>query len=110
MKTGILQDLLTVSSPGDIPKLHLAPDIRLHEPRLALDGGADGLDIYRALIPAAAARATKAVLVEIGHDQGAAVSALFAQAGLEDVRVLKDLGGNDRVVEGRVTRDEISGG
>ncbi len=80
----------------------LEPEVRDHEPRLALDGGADGLDVYRRLIPAAAARARSDVLVEIGHDQGEAVAALFRAAGLHEVAVTPDLGRRDRVVSGRV--------
>jgi release factor glutamine methyltransferase len=79
----------------------LEPEVATHEPALALDGGTDGLDTYRRLIPAAAARARQAVLVEIGFDQAPAVSALFAEAGLADVQVHSDLGGRDRVVSGR---------
>ena len=80
----------------------LMPEVAKWEPRLALDGGVDGLDVYRALVPAAFSRAQVAVAVEIGHDQGSAVSELFRAAGAVDVEVRKDLGGNDRVVVGRV--------
>lgn len=80
----------------------LEPEVRQHEPRLALDGGADGLDVYRTLIPAAAARARTAVCVEIGAAQGDAVRAIFTESGLVDVQVRADLNGNDRVVCGRV--------
>lgn len=80
----------------------LAPEVSTHEPRLALDGGGDGLDIYRALIPAAAARARHSVLVEVGAGQADDVRALFADAGLVDVTTRKDLGGHERVVAGNV--------
>ncbi|MCB9777230.1 MAG: peptide chain release factor N(5)-glutamine methyltransferase [Alphaproteobacteria bacterium] len=80
----------------------LAPEVRAHEPRGALDGGADGLDVYRRLVPMAAQRARIGVAVEIGHDQGRAVAALFQRAGLQGVRVLRDLAGRDRVVLGTV--------
>lgn len=84
----------------------LDPEVRLHDPRLALDGGADGLDAYRALLPAAAARLRPGgtVALEIGWTQGAAVAALTEGAGFSDVRVLPDLAGRDRVVLGRVTK------
>jgi release factor glutamine methyltransferase len=82
---------------GLLPSL----DVAKFEPSLALDGGEDGLVIYRRLIPEAARRARRGVLVEIGHDQGAAVKALFESAGLTDVEILRDLGGNERVVRGR---------
>lgn len=81
----------------------LAPEVRLHDPQGALDGGADGLDAYRALLPQAAARLAPAGLcaVEIGHDQAAAVATLMQAAGFAVEPVLTDLGGCDRVVVGR---------
>lgn len=94
---------LVVSNPPYIARpllVTLQPEVRDHEPRLALDGGVDGLDVYRALLPAAAARATRGVVVEIGHDQAAAVRSLFEEVGLIDVLVRKDLAGHDRVVSG----------
>lgn len=94
---------LIVSNPpyiasGVIPSLD--PEVRDFDPRLALDGGPDGLAPYR-IIAAQAGGWLKPggqVLVEIGHDQGAAVSALFEAAGFADVAVHKDLAGLDRVV------------
>jgi release factor glutamine methyltransferase len=92
---------VVVSNPPYIASGELAGlAVSRFEPRQALDGGRDGLDIYRRLVPEAARRAEVAVLMEIGHDQGAAVSALFEKAGLRDVQVIRDLGGNDRVVLG----------
>lgn len=76
-----------------------------HEPRLALDGGPDGLMLIRRLLAQAPRRvaARFCLLLEIGADQGAAVSGL-CQAAFPDarVRVLKDYAGHDRVAE--VTR------
>ncbi len=94
---------VVVSNPPYIPSAEidaLAPEIRDHEPRLALDGGADGLDVYRKLIPQAAARARRAVLVEVGDGQAPDVAALMEAAGLREVRSWKDLSGTDRVVSG----------
>ena len=71
------------------------------EPLEALDGGQDGLEIYRRLVPAAAQRARVGVAMEIGHDQGQAVAKLFDAAGLTQVQVIQDLGKRDRVVMGR---------
>lgn len=93
-----------VSNPPYIPTAdiqELAPEVQL-EPKLALDGGADGLNVYRELIPAAAKRARKGVLVEVGAGQAEAVAALMAQAGLQDISVVKDMGRIERVVRGRV--------
>ncbi|MBJ3786180.1 peptide chain release factor N(5)-glutamine methyltransferase [Devosia sp. MSA67] len=78
----------------------LAPEVKDFDPRLALDGGADGLAPYR-VIAAQSARFLAPggiVLVEIGYDQGAAVAKLFADHGFADIAVHKDLGGLDRVV------------
>ncbi len=78
----------------------LAPEVRDHEPRVALDGGPDGLDFYRRLVPVAAERAQRAVLVEVGHEQAPAVVAMFQEAGLQRVRTRSDLAGIERVVIG----------
>jgi len=94
---------IVVSNPPYIPSGDidgLAPEIAKHEPRLALDGGEDGLDIYRALIPSAAQRATKAVVVEHGDGQHTAISAMMEQAGLIDITEHADLSGTIRVVCG----------
>jgi len=78
----------------------LPREVREHEPMLALDGGADGLDFYRRAIPrmVRCLLPNAFVMVEIGDTQAAAVSALFTAAGFEDVHVIKDLAGRDRVV------------
>jgi release factor glutamine methyltransferase len=81
----------------------LEPEVRVHEPRLALDGGADGLDAYRRLAPEIL-RVLKPggrFAVEIGYDQKAAVEALFQEAGAEEVSTQQDLAGLDRVVLGK---------
>ena len=78
----------------------LAADVRDFDPRLALDGGPDGLAPYRTIAAEADAwlKPDGRLLVEIGYDQGAAVSALFLEAGFDDVAVHRDLAGLDRVV------------
>jgi len=80
----------------------LEPEVRDHEPRLALEGGPDGLTHYRRLAPEIL-RVLKPggrFAVEIGYDQKAAVEALFREAGAAGVQTLKDLGDRDRVVAG----------
>ena len=94
---------MVVSNPPYIPSDDidsLDPEVRDHDPRLALDGGPDGLAAYRELVPEIR-RVMKpggVFAVEIGWDQGPAVSALFREAGFEDVKVVKDLSDRDRVV------------
>lgn len=95
---------LIVSNPPYTIYDDIAPDVRAYEPRLALDGGPNGLAIYRRLLAMAPAalRPYGALLLEIGAWQGRAVAAL-AQAALPDaeVRVHPDLAGRDRVVVAR---------
>ena len=81
----------------------LMEEVRDHEPRIALDGGEDGLDYYRRLIDGADDHLVPGgmLLFEIGFDQGADVSRLMEEHGYKDVAVVKDLAGNDRVVRGR---------
>jgi release factor glutamine methyltransferase len=96
---------LVVSNPpyirsAEIPTLE--PEVREHEPMLALDGGPDGLAPYRIL-----AHEVLRVLkpgglfaVEIGWDQARDVEKLFQAAGAEQVQTVRDLGDRDRVVTG----------
>jgi release factor glutamine methyltransferase len=82
----------------------LAPEVRDFDPRLALDGGADGLTAYRAI--AADAKRLLApggwLVVEIGHGQAEAVSAMFAGSGLQTPEPpRRDLAGVPRVVMAR---------
>jgi release factor glutamine methyltransferase len=78
----------------------LEPEVRDWEPHLALSPGGDGLDAYRTIARGAGARLMPGgrLLMEIGPRQGAAVAALVMAAGLDDIRVLPDLDGRDRVV------------
>lgn len=103
---------LIVSNPPYIPEAEyraLEPNVRDYEPRLALHGGEDGLDVYRRLIPAAAGRLRPGgvLAVEVGAGQAAAVRALFATAGaFEPAQERADLAGIPRVVFARLsTRD-----
>jgi release factor glutamine methyltransferase len=97
---------LVVSNPPYIRSAEietLEPEVRDHEPRLALDGGADGLDAYRLLAPEIlrVLKPGARFAVEIGHDQAQAVQALFRAAGAVDIALEKDLSLRDRVVSGR---------
>jgi release factor glutamine methyltransferase len=84
---------------GDIDGL--APEVRA-EPRLALDGGVDGLALVRRLVAAAPRllRAGGALALEIGAGQAAATAELMAAAGFTDIRRRRDLGEIERVVSG----------
>jgi release factor glutamine methyltransferase len=88
----------------------LAPEVRDWEPHLALTPGGDGLDAYRSIARGAGARLIPGgrLLVEIGPTQGAAVGALFAAAGLGDIRILPDMDGRNRVVAAVKTGPEDS--
>ncbi|MBB2963263.1 peptide chain release factor N(5)-glutamine methyltransferase [Methylobacterium sp. R2-1] len=97
---------LIVSNPPYIAAPVIAtlePEVRLHDPPAALDGGVDGLDAYRAILSDIARRpgllSTRGALVmEIGYDQGQALTRLGRAMGFEDMSVGRDLAGNDRVV------------
>jgi release factor glutamine methyltransferase len=96
---------LVVSNPPYIAREVIAgldPEVRDHEPHLALDGGPDGLDAYRIIAPQVLRTLKPGGLfaLEIGYDQSAAVEALMQAAGGQGVRTLKDLSDKDRVVIG----------
>ncbi len=82
----------------------LPVNILEHEPRSALDGGPDGLDIIRSVVQAAVGilKAGGELFLEIGDEQGAAVVALMQSHGFADATVLPDLAGQDRIVHGRL--------
>ena len=106
MVTPITFDII-VSNPPYIPADvidTLEPEVKKYEPRLALDGGDDGLDIIRRIIDGAQAHLIKGgeLFLEMGYDQGPSVSALMREAGFADVEVIPDYAGLDRVVAGRV--------
>jgi release factor glutamine methyltransferase len=82
----------------------LSPEVHQWEPHLALTPGGDGLTAYRAICAGAAAHLAPDgwLMVEIGPQQGAPVTALFADAGLHGIQILPDLDGRDRVVMGQL--------
>ena len=93
-----------LSNPPYIPSA-VVPTLEkqvLFEPRMALDGGADGLDFVRAISREARTRLVPGGLLEmeIGYDQGAATTSILEGDGYSDVEIVKDLGNNDRVVKG----------
>ena len=104
-KQGELFDLI-ISNPPYICSRDmetLAPEIKNHEPREALDGGADGLGFYRQWIPQMSAllRSGGWAVFEIGSEQALSVSQLFRDAGFSDVTTVKDYAGHNRAVIAR---------
>lgn len=94
---------LIVSNPPYIATAaidELSPEVRVFDPKLALDGGWDGLEAYRAIAAQAVRRLNPGGLavLEIGFNQGDVVGRIFGRAGFGRVEVLKDLAGLDRVV------------
>lgn len=80
----------------------LQPEVRLHEPRIALTDEADGLTAYRNIVAGAPAHLTKGgrLIVEIGPTQATPVCKMMENAGFDRVTVTPDLDGRDRVVSG----------
>jgi release factor glutamine methyltransferase len=78
----------------------LAPEIARHEPPGALFAGADGLDVIRRLVPAAASSGARLLAIEVGAGQAAAVGELVHAAGFAAASARRDLGGIERVVVG----------
>ena len=80
------------------------PEVREHEPLLALDGMEDGLFFYRKIIKQAPEwlRAGAGIYFEIGFDQALAVERLLREAGFTEIRTVQDYAGLDRVVCARL--------
>jgi release factor glutamine methyltransferase len=88
---------------ADGDRASLAPEIVHHEPAAALFAGADGLDVIRRLVPAAASALAVAGLlaIEVGEGQASAVAALLEAEGFAEVHARPDLAGIERTVVGR---------
>ena len=86
----------------------LEPEVRIHEPMMALDGKEDGLFFYRKIVSASVNYLNPEgwLIFEIGYDQGEAVSEMMKASGYTEVRVIKDLAGLDRVVIGKLAQEE----
>ena len=96
---------IIVSNPPYIASAEvekLMPEVRDHEPRMALDGTEDGLHFYRRIIKEAGKHLVTSGMLffEIGYDQGQAVSELMRAQGYREVQVVQDYAGLDRVVLG----------
>lgn len=95
---------LIASNPPYIAERDVHLEALRYEPRVALTSGVDGLDAIRHLVGGASAYlAPRAwLLLEHGHDQGAAVRGLLNEAGFVDVSTRRDFGGNERISRGRI--------
>lgn len=96
---------LIVCNPPYIPSVDcevLQPEV-LFEPRMALDGGSDGLDFYRRLVVSAASVLAPdgSLLMELGIHESEAVSALLSASGYHHIEIRKDLAGIDRMILGK---------
>jgi release factor glutamine methyltransferase len=94
---------LIVSNPPYIPRGAIAaldPEVRDYDPRLALDGGTDGLDAYRAIVTAAPQRLARGgrLILELGIGQADPVASLAAAAGLQVTPIKPDLAGIPRAL------------
>jgi release factor glutamine methyltransferase len=104
---------LIVSNPPYIASdvvARLDPEVREHDPRLALDGGTDGLAAYRIILREAAHLLTPGghLVLEIGYDQEPALRSLAAGNGFEVVRFAVDLAGNPRCLALKPTRSDVT--
>lgn len=98
---------MIISNPPYIPTEKIAdlmPEVRDFEPLEALDGAEDGLAFYRKIVGKAKEflKSNGYLYFEIGHDQGGRVAFLMEEYGFRNVKVIKDLAGNDRVVCGNL--------
>lgn len=98
---------MIISNPPYIPTdviNGLMPEVKNFEPMAALDGKEDGLYFYREIVREAGKflNSNGYLYFEIGHDQGGRVAAIMEDGGYRNVRVVKDLAGNDRVVMGNL--------
>lgn len=98
---------MIISNPPYIPTeviTGLMPEVKNFEPMEALDGKEDGLHFYREIASEAGKflNSNGYLYFEIGHDQGGRVAAIMENNGYRNVRVIKDLAGNDRVVFGNL--------
>ncbi len=108
LKKGRKYDIIISNPPyikrADLEKLDV--EVKKYDPRLALDGGEDGLDFYRAIITEAKTRLNKKgwLFLEVGAKQGEEVTALMQANGYENVCAVKDYNKIERVIYGRTCK------
>ena len=98
---------IIVSNPPYIPSAvidGLEPEVKDHEPRMALDGAEDGLYFYRKIIAGSVEYLNEngILCLEIGCEQASAVTEMMKHFGFKDITVVQDLAGLDRVVRGHL--------
>lgn len=97
--------VITANPPYIASKVieELMPEVRDHEPHLALDGKEDGLYFYRKIVEQAPKYLKKGgwLCFEIGYDQGESLKAMLEERGYDQIRIVKDLAGLDRVALGQ---------
>ena len=98
---------LIVSNPPYIPTAvigTLMPEVAEMEPRMALDGGEDGLGFYRRILAGArdVLKIGGVLMMETGFDEAADVAAMMRQSGFLDLQIIRDYGGQDRIVRGEL--------
>ena len=108
LKKGRKYDIIISNPPyikrGDLEKLDI--EVKKYDPRLALDGGEDGLDFYRVIIEDAKKKLNKKgwLFFEVGKGQGEEVTALMQNSGYESVQAGKDYNKIERVIYGRISK------
>lgn len=98
---------LIVSNPPYIPTAvigTLMPEVAEMEPRMALDGGEDGLGFYRRILAGArdVLKIGGVLMMETGFDEAADVAVMMRQSGFLDLQIIRDYGGQDRIVRGEL--------
>ena len=98
---------LLVSNPPYIPTAvigTLMPEVAEMEPRMALDGGEDGLSFYRRILAGArdVLKIGGVLMMETGFDEAADVASMMRQSGFLDLQIIRDYGGQDRIVRGEL--------
>ena len=98
---------LIVSNPPYIPTAvigTLMPEVAEMEPRMALDGGEDGLSFYRRILAGArdVLKIGGVLMMETGFDEAADVASMMRQSGFLDLQIIRDYGGQDRIVRGEL--------
>lgn len=104
---------IIVSNPpyiksGDIEKLDV--EVKKYDPRIALDGGEDGLEFYRNIINGAPKHLNKKgwLFFEVGVNQAQTVKALLQEGGFDDIEIVKDYNKIERIVYGRISKRNIT--